>query len=201
MKNIKSIVYSVLKYLAILFYAALGVLLIWFIIFMFQKSPVDSFSDQAIRFIVTSYERPSDKVKHDLNVGLYDMIEESFINYGDISESEYKDIVSPEYYDFLYYLSWKNEDQSSGKNYIDRSDYDILISYHSMPETDMISGTEAVSTYYIEYKFAADKPFEEREGHRYYDRLRYALGKSTITIKWELQNDKKWHIVDYIQSV
>ena len=70
-----------------------------------------------------------------------------------------------------------------------------------MPETDILSETEAVSTYYIEYKFAADKPFEERGGHRYYDRLRYALGKSTVTIKWKLQDDKKWHIVDYKQSV
>ncbi len=168
---------------------------------MFQKSPVDSFSDQAIRFIVTNYERPSDKIKSELGRELYEMIEESFINYGDISKSKYKDVISPKHYDFLYYISRESEDQTSGKSYIDRSNYDILISYHSMPETEIISETKAVSTYFLEYKYSVDKPFTEYEGHRYYELLDYTLAKSQVTIKWEYQDDKRWHIVGYEESV
>lgn len=138
-----------------------------------------------------------DKTCYELSRLTYDMVEESYMNYGNIKNSKYKDIVSSHNYKMMYYI--RDTDYSDPKKpYIDRSNYDILISYHSMPETTLNDSETATTTYIYETKYVADKEPTYRDGHTYYDIHDYGGGRSTCTVKWKLQSDGKWHVVDFI---
>ena len=74
----------------------------------------------------------NDKICSNLSNTVYDIVEESYFNYGNISNSKYKDIISAHDYNTLYYLGAIDYDDPQ-KSYFDRSKMEILISYHLNP--------------------------------------------------------------------
>lgn len=137
---------------------------------------------------------------------VYDIVEESCINYGDIKYSNYRDIISEENYDWMYYLRKINY-YDPDRPYLDRSEYeDILMSYHTMPYTKLVDSNTAISTYEYCAKVVVNndpemiKTPKYDDKHKIYDCYSYSGGRSTCTVTWKKQDDGKWVIMNFYES-
>ncbi len=151
----------------------------------------------AIVFLGSSfYSLSTEHIRYELSRTVYDIVEESYMNYGNIEYSQYQDIISANDYDRMYYLGGLNNDDSDQK-YYDRSAYDIIRSYHSQPEVTMISSTEAVITYMYDMKYYVKQTPQYRGGHAYYGDCQGTGAIGHCTVKMNLQSDGKWHVVEF----
>lgn len=142
------------------------------------------------RLHVVDYESLGDDNRSEhLNKTVYNIVEESYKNYGNIELSDYQNVISAHNYNLLYYLRSIDYDDPE-KEYIDRSKYDVLTSYHSWPETVFDSDTQATTTYFYECKYSTP---EHQKLHSDYTFIR-----SFCTIKWQLKDNGQWYIVDFI---
>lgn len=145
-----------------------------------------------IIWIFTSFQKQQKEYKktaNSLSRLLYDIVEDSYINYGEITYSQYKDVISPSDYDKLYYF-----DNGSGEK-PDRSQLEILISYHSTPDTEMLDSKHATSTFTATAKYITKGTPLYRNGRSYYEKTNMYLGVPHYTVEWEYQ-DGKWRVTD-----
>lgn len=145
-----------------------------------------------IIWIFTSFQKQQIEYKrttNSLSRMLDDMVEESYMFYGNPTYSQYKDIISISDYDRLYYL-----DNGSGEK-PDRSQLEILISYHSYPETEMKDSKHATSTFTAKAKYIIKGTPLYRNGYPYYEKTDMYLGVPHYTVEWEYQ-DGKWRVTD-----
>lgn len=152
-----------------------------------------------IAFPITNYimdkHSENDKICSNLSNTVYDIVEESYFNYGNISNSKYKDIISAHDYNTLYYLGAIDYDDPQ-KSYFDRSKMEILISYHSKPTT-VVNNNRATSEYDYECEYFIKETQNHIDSYQRYKNKDYTLRCGHITVKWELQNGI-WHIVDVV---
>ena len=152
------------------------------------------FTSSAIR------KSKDDSVCDELSRTVYDIVEESYINYGNIKYSKYKDIISPKDYSNMYYL-YVVDYSDPDTPYVDRSKIYILISYHTMPTTQITGADEAVTTYTYEKRYIYN-PEQENQAENTYDEYSYSAGiVDGCTVKWRRQRDGKWHIVSYYEPI
>lgn len=140
-------------------------------------------------------QEKKDNTSVDLNRLLYEIVEESYLNYGDITYSKYKDIVSPQDYKSLYYLGVIDYNDPK-EGFLDRSKMEILISYHSTPTT-VVQNNRATSNYYYESKYIIKETPSYLNSYPRYEKDNCILSCSHVTVEWELQNET-WHIVDVV---
>ncbi len=134
---------------------------------------------------------------------LYNIVEEAYLNYGNIEYSKYKDIVPERFYNrYFCYLDktdnskpYDADDPDSRVYYLDRSKLDILISYHSEPVTTLDSADTATSIFTAKILSKVTDSPSYRDDHTYYGDD-YSGGTSTYVVKWKKQDDGKWHIED-----
>ena len=65
-----------------------------------------------------------DRICNELSKTVYNIVNESYVNYGNIKNSKYKDIISPEDYSKMNYLGITNLNDPDSQN-IKRSEIDI----------------------------------------------------------------------------
>ena len=125
---------------------------------------------------------------------VWQIVDESYDNYGNIEFSEYKDVVSSDIYDKMYYMEYFRDENGE---YPDRSEYkDIRLSYHSYVDVTLNSSTEATATYEVAYDYVpAEAEASYRGEHPYYSLHTGEMRTCMVTL--ELQDDGKWHIVDF----
>lgn len=112
------------------------------------------------------------KISNYLSNLTYDIVQESYDNYGDYSKSKYQDIVSENIYSSMNYLR-------SG-SYDNRDEFIIYVSNQSKVNTLIFSLDTAESKYTYEIEFS----IKGEEG--------YSYGKSTCTLQWKLDDDNVW---------
>ena len=117
------------------------------------------------------------KVKNYLSDLTYDIVQESYDNYGDYSKSKYQDIVPENIYSSMNYLR-------SG-SYDNRDEFIIYVSNQSKVNTLIFFLDTAESKYTYEIKFS----IKGEEG--------YSYGKSTCTVQWNLDDDNVWRVSDF----
>ena len=117
------------------------------------------------------------KVKNYLSDLTYDIVQESYDNYGDYSKSKYQDIVPENIYSSMNYLR-------SG-SYDNRDEFIIYVSNQSKVNTLIFFLDTAESKYTYEIKFS----IKGEEG--------YSYGKSTCTVQWKLDDDNVWRVSDF----
>lgn len=117
------------------------------------------------------------KTTNYLNSLTYDIVQESYDNYGDYSKSKYQDIVPENIYSSMNYLLGieKNE----------RNNIRIVKAYHTTPITLILSGITAKSLYTAEGYY-----IRENEDHE-------TGGKFSPTVYWELDDDNVWRVSDF----
>ncbi len=159
-----------------------------------------------ISVLLCYYQIKYDEICDSLNCIVYDMVEETYINYGNIKYSKYKDIISPLDYLCMYYGREggpldDGTDPDRSKNGVD-----VYEANHSIPETVLINSYTAETKYTYSYMYACKdesrkEPREYRDGFIYYGLYGEHGAISECTIRWQLQSDGKWHIVDFREKV
>ncbi len=142
-----------------------------------------------------------DRICNELSKTVYNIVNESYVNYGNIKNSKYKDIISPEDYSKMNYLGITNLNDPDSQN-IKRSEIDILISYHTEPVTERMSANLAVTTYNYEKKIIVDGTPVQRDGLTWYkDGRKVSNTKNGCTVVWEKLEDGKWHIASFYEPI
>ena len=157
-------------------------------------------------FLYKPIQDENNKTCNKLSKMVYEIVEESYINYGDINYSNYRDIISANNYDLMYYLKVINYDDPN-MSYLDRSEYeDILTSYHTMPNTILIDSNTAISKYEYCKKYVVNNNSENikfpkhSKEHTIYDYNSYSGGRSMCEVTWKKQDDEKWVIMNFYES-
>jgi hypothetical protein len=115
-----------------------------------------------------------------LNDLTYNIVQESYDNYGDYGKSKYQDIVSQRHYYLMNYLR--------DSDYSDRSNFDIRTSYHTKPTTEILSDNTAKTRYEYKTDYAVKGTNRTRVG-----------GNPICTVYWVADEDGVWRVSDYIE--
>ncbi len=150
-----------------------------------------------LSFGYTIWIHRNDDISNQLNSTLNDMLDESYIHYGDISKSNYKNIVSAKDYDHLYYMGYglsyldgvSENDVEIINGYISRKDIDIIKAYCTYPKTHIINDKEAVSVYYYVRSVVLPGGSHSGSGGPIEDDMGIE-----VTVTWNLKGNA-WHIV------
>ena len=117
------------------------------------------------------------KISNYLSKLTYDIVQESYDNYGDYSKSKYQDIVPENIYSIMNILPGPGEG--------DGSNYHITECYHTNPITLVLPGNTAKS-FYKEKCYYIRKNEDHSSG-----------GETSPTVYWKLDDDNVWRVSDF----
>ena len=117
------------------------------------------------------------KISNYLSKLTYDIVQESYDNYGDYSKSKYQDIVPENIYSIMNILP--------GPGVGDGSNYHITECYHTNPITLVLPGNTAKS-FYKEKCYYIRKNEDFSSG-----------GAASPTVYWKLDDDNVWRVSDF----
>ena len=107
----------------------------------------------------------------------YDIVQESYDNYGDYENSAYRDIISELDYQCANYLPYRN--------FSNKDDVSIITAYHKRPFVKITSSTTAEAVYVYE----RDCIIKSKNSN--------PSAKSLCTMYWELGEDNVWRVTDF----
>lgn len=133
-----------------------------------------------IGIIVGIYIYNSYKTSNYLNELTYDIVEESYGNYGNYEKSKYRGIVSEKIYSQLNYIY--------EENYSNREKFNITVSQHSEPKTQITSNNTAETKYICESHYGIIDTDRDNVG-----------AISHCTVFWAFDENGVWKIIDFYE--